>query len=79
MATTLRPLAAFLICALLLGCGIHQAGVRDTEQIATGHSSGQAGAEPIAYQVGELPGPEPTARTGRCTVDPYVKTVYCLI
>jgi type IV pili sensor histidine kinase/response regulator len=66
MATTLRPLAAFLICALLLGCGIRQDGaVRKAGQGGPGSLSGQAGAEPTVYQVGELPGPAPTARTGR--------------
>ena len=66
MATTLRPLAAFLICALLLGCGIRQDGaVRKAVQGGPGPRSGQAGAEPTVYQVGELPGPAPTARTGR--------------
>jgi len=29
MATRFRPLVAFLICALLLGCGTHPSSVRE--------------------------------------------------
>jgi type IV pili sensor histidine kinase/response regulator len=68
MATTLRPFAALLMCAHLLGCGtpnggvVRKAGQGGPEPLS---GPGQAGTEAAVYQVGTLPGPGRTARTGR--------------
>jgi len=65
MATRFRPLAVFLICALLLGCGTHPASVRETTQTAAAQPPAKASAEPAVYPEGKLPEPMQTARTGR--------------
>ena len=65
MATRFLPLVAFLICALLLGCGIHPASVRLTTPTAAAQPPVQASAEPAVYPAGKLPEPTQTVRTGR--------------
>ena len=65
MTTRFRPLAVFLICMPILGCGTRPGGVREAAQSATEKPPAQAGAEPTVYQAGKFPDPVQTARTGR--------------